>query len=61
MKNNIRYTCDFINTENIKNKLIEVKAANEVEAKEKILKLLKKINSQIITVRPVTEEEKNAR
>ena len=60
MKNNIRYTCDFINTENIKNKLIEVKAANEVEAKEKILKLLKKINSQIITVRPLTDEEKNA-
>ena len=60
MKNNIRYTCDFINTENIKNKLIEVEAANEVEAKEKILKLLTKLNSQIITVRPLTKEEKNA-
>lgn len=57
---NIHYTFDFINTENIKNKLIEVKAANEVEAKEKILKLLTKLNSQIITVRPLTKEEKNA-
>ena len=43
-----------------KNKLIEVEAANEVEAKEKILKLLTKLNSQIITVRPLTKEEKNA-
>ena len=52
-----KYTCDFINIKNIKNKLIEVDASNEVEAKEKILKLLKKINSKIITVRPVNESD----
>ena len=43
-----------------KNKLIEVKAADAVAAKKKILKLLTKLNSEIITVRPVTEEDKNA-
>tara|TARA_Y100001951_G_C11171877_1_gene200750 strand:- start:346 stop:519 length:174 start_codon:yes stop_codon:yes gene_type:complete len=53
----IKYTCDFINTKNIKNKLIEVDASNEVEAKEKILTLLSKINGEIIKVRPVNERD----
>ena len=36
MTNNIHYTFDFINTKNIKNnKLIEVEAADEIEAKRK--------------------------
>ena len=59
MTNNIHYTFDFINTENIKNnKLIEVEAADEIEAKKKILKLLRKINSKIIKIRPVNEEDR---
>ena len=62
MTDNIHYTFDFIDTKNIKkNKLIEVKAADAVAAKKKILKLLTKLNSEIITVRPVTEEDKNAK
>lgn len=59
MTNNIHYTFDFINIENIKNnKLIEVEAADEIEAKKKILKLLRKINSKIIKIRPVNEEDR---
>ena len=47
MANNIHYTFDFVDKENIEKnklkldlKLIEVEAADPVEAKEKILKLL---------------------
>tara|TARA_Y100000310_G_C20525422_1_gene735760 strand:- start:373 stop:555 length:183 start_codon:yes stop_codon:yes gene_type:complete len=59
MTNNIHYTFDFINTKNIKNnKLIEVEAADEIEAKKKILTLLRKLNSKIIKVRPVGEEDR---
>jgi len=66
MENNIHYTFDFVDKENIEKnklkldlKLIEVEAADPVEAKEKILKLLMKLNSKIITVRPVTKEDRN--
>tara|TARA_R100001086_G_C11730315_1_gene229485 strand:- start:60 stop:266 length:207 start_codon:yes stop_codon:yes gene_type:complete len=66
MANNIHYTFDFVDKENIEKnklkldlKLIEVEAADPVEAKEKILKLLMKLNSKIITVRPVTKEDRN--
>jgi|TARA_R100001244_G_scaffold29476_3_gene28656 hypothetical protein len=66
MANNIHYTFDFVDKENIEKnklkldlKLIEVEAADPVEAKEKILNLLMKLNSKIITVRPVTKEDRN--
>ena len=66
MANNIHYTFDFVDKENIEKnklkldlKLIEVEAADPVEAKEKILNLLLKLNSKIITVRPVTNEDRN--
>mgnify|MGYP003133093169 CR=1 FL=1 len=66
MENNIHYTFDFVDKENIEKnklkldlKLIEVEAADPVEAKEKILNLLMKLNSKIITVRPVTKEDRN--
>ena len=43
MTDNIHYTFDFIDTKNIKkNKLIEVKAADAVAAKKKILKFRNK-------------------
>ena len=62
MTDSIQYTFDFINTKNIKdNKLIEVGAADEVEAKRKILKLLMKLNSKIIKVRPVNAEDKKCK
>jgi hypothetical protein len=54
-----KYTFDFVdNAKSFKeNKLIEVKAADLVEAKEKILKLLTELNSKIIKVRAVSEKD----
>lgn len=52
-----KYTFDFVNIKDIQNKLIEVEASNEAEAKEKILTLLTKLNSEIIKVRTVNKSD----
>ena len=53
------YTLEFIDPNKVKNnqKEIVVEAANGVEAKEKILKLLTKLNSKIIRIRTVNKSD----
>ena len=53
------YTLEFIDPNKVKDnqKEIVVEAVNGVEAKEKILKLLTKLNSKIIRIRTVNKSD----
>ena len=54
-----QYTSEFIDPNKVKDnqKEIVVEAVNGVEAKEKILKLLTKLNSKIIRIRTVNKSD----